>query len=94
MNATTHNHETIDTTPRHVLLAEHANAIGDNVARGFGSLEASARAASAAWASVEHAARDAGDDASADYARKQSRRHWKDAERLRVVFFKSTGHTL
>lgn len=92
MNTTTTT--TTDDMPRHVRLAEHANAIGDNAARGWGALEATARAASAAWASVEHAAREAGDESSAAYARKQSRRHWKDAERLRVAFFESTGHTL
>ena len=80
MNATT------DNTPRHVRLAEHANAIGDNAARGWGSLEATERAASAAWASVEHAAREGGDEASAAYARKQSRRHWRNADRLAAAF--------
>lgn len=83
-----------DTRPHHVQLAEHANAIGDNAAFSWGTLEATVVAASAAWAEVERAARKAGDLESAAYALKQSRRHWKDAERLRVAFMESTGHGL
>lgn len=81
-------------TARYLRLADDANAIGDNAARLWGQLEATERAASAAWAAAHHAARDAGDNASAEYAETMSRRHWKSAERLRVAFHKSTGGTL
>ena len=85
---------TNDTTPRHVRLADDASAIGDNAARLWGQLEATERAASAAWAAAHHAAHDAGDEATAAYAVTMSRRHWKSAERLRVAFATGTGRYL
>lgn len=84
--------ETIaDNTPRHLRLANDANAIGDNAARLWGLLEAAERAASAAWAAAHHAAHDAGDDGSAIYAETMSRRHWNSADRVRVAFARSAG---
>jgi hypothetical protein len=79
---------------RHVLLAGDANAIGDNAARLRGQLEATELAASAAWAAAHHAARNAGDESSAAYADTMSRRHWKNAERLRVAFARGMGRCL
>jgi hypothetical protein len=81
-------------TARYLRLADDANAIGDNAARLWGQLEATERAASAAWAAAHHAAHDAGDNGSATYAETMSRRHWKSAERLRVAFHRSTGRDL
>lgn len=83
-----------DNTPRHVRLANDAAAIGDNAARLWGQLEAAERAAAAAWAAAQHAAHEAGDDGSAAYAVDVSRRHWKNAERLRVAFSKGSGRYL
>lgn len=72
--------------PAHVAAGDVANAASDNAARLWGSLEAAERAASLAWTQTYHAARAAGDDATAAYALETSRRHWHNADRLAALF--------
>lgn len=72
--------------PHHVALANAAATAGDAAARLWGQLEAAERAAAAAWTAAGHAARDAGDQASADHAHDIAREHWRRADRLAAIF--------
>lgn len=82
MNATTHNHETIDAC----RLADAAAAESTEAARLWGLLEGQERTAAARWADARKAFRTLGDDAAADAAQAMSRWHWKKADRLAAAF--------
>lgn len=69
-------------TPAYVTLATAAAEAGTAAARLWGELESAERLASSSWSAVYHAARAAGDEATAGMAVAFSRDHWSRADRL------------
>ena len=82
MNATTHNHDTIDAC----RLAELAGSESTEAARLWGLLEGQERTAATRWADARKAFRTLGDDAAADAAQEMSRWHWRKADRLAAAW--------